>query len=72
LAAVEELLESCDGDLSASEVAELTGMSRATAHRYLTHLHELGRAGIRLRYGASDRPEHRYRSEIFGVIGSGV
>jgi response regulator of citrate/malate metabolism len=63
MAAVEELLESCDGDLSASEVAGLTGMSRATAQRYLTHLHELGRAGIRLRYGASGRPEHRYRWE---------
>jgi response regulator of citrate/malate metabolism len=61
LAAVEELLESCDGDLSASEMAALAGTSRATAQRYLTHLHELGRVGIRLRYGASGRPEHRYR-----------
>ena len=61
LTAVEELLAGREGDLSASEVAGLTGMSRATAQRYLTHLHELGRVTIRLRYGASGRPEHRYQ-----------
>lgn len=60
LAAVEQLLTGCDADLSASEVAARTGMSRATAQRYLTHLHDLGRVAIRLRYGASGRPEHRY------------
>ena len=42
-------------------VAELTGMSRATAQRYLSHLHEMGRVEIRLRYGSGGRPEHRYR-----------
>ena len=63
LTAVEQLLADCGRDLSASEVASLTGMSRATAQRYLTHLHELGRITIRLRYGASGRPEHRYRWE---------
>jgi two-component system CitB family response regulator len=36
-------------------------MSRATAQRYLTHLHDLGRIAIRLRYGVSGRPEHGYR-----------
>ncbi len=61
LAAVEQLLASQDGDLSASEVAGLTGMSRATAQRYLTYLHDLGRVVIRLRYGAGGRPEHRYQ-----------
>jgi len=65
LEAVEQLLaEVADGgdgpDLSAAEVAERTGMSRATAQRYLTHLHELGRVDIRLRYGTSGRPEHGY------------
>ncbi len=63
LAAVEELLAGSERDLSASDVAGLTGMSRATAQRYLTHLHELGRVSIRLRYGASGRPEHRYQWE---------
>jgi two-component system CitB family response regulator len=66
LAAVERLLAGCPADLSASEVAGRTGMSRATAQRYLTHLHELGRVGIRLRYGASGRPEHRYYWEAAG------
>jgi response regulator of citrate/malate metabolism len=39
----------------------MTGMSRATAQRYLSHLHEVGRVEIRLRYGSGGRPEHRYR-----------
>jgi response regulator of citrate/malate metabolism len=61
LATVERLLAETDEDLSATEVAERTGMSRATAQRYLTHLHDLGRVAVRLRYGASGRPEHGYR-----------
>lgn len=61
LETVEELLAGTDADLSAAEVAERTGMSRATAQRYLTHLHDLGRIAIRLRYGVSGRPEHGYR-----------
>lgn len=68
LAAVEEHLENCDGDLSASDMAGLTGMSRATAQRCLSRLHELGRAGIRLRYGASGRPEHRYCCEAISAL----
>jgi two-component system CitB family response regulator len=61
LETVERLLGSGDQELSATELAEMTGMSRATAQRYLSHLHELGRAEIRLRYGSGGRPEHRYR-----------
>lgn len=61
LEAVEQLLSDTTADLSATEVAEQTGMSRATAQRYLTHLHELGRADIRIRYGSGGRPEHGYR-----------
>jgi two-component system CitB family response regulator len=64
LEAVEELLTDTlaetGEDLSAAEVAERTGMSRATAQRYLSHLHELGRVDIRLRYGSGGRPEHGY------------
>jgi two-component system CitB family response regulator len=60
LETVEQLLASTGQDLSAAEVASRTGMSRATAQRYLTHLHDLGRVTIRLRYGASGRPEHGY------------
>lgn len=58
---VERLLTSADEALSATEVAQATGMSRATAQRYLSHLHELGRVAVQLRYGTSGRPEHRYR-----------
>ncbi len=62
LEAVEQLLADSDSrDLSAAQVAERTGMSRATAQRYLTHLHGLGRVDIRLRYGSGGRPEHGYR-----------
>jgi two-component system CitB family response regulator len=61
LEAVEQLLSETGEDLSAAEVAERTGMSRATAQRYLSHLHEVGRVDIRLRYGSGGRPEHGYR-----------
>jgi two-component system CitB family response regulator len=67
LEAVEQLLSEAAvsaGDwagFSAAEVAERTGMSRATAQRYLSHLHELGRVDIKLRYGSGGRPEHGYR-----------
>ena len=61
LEAVERLLASSGQEMSAAQVAEVTGMSRATAQRYLSHLHEIGRVEIRLRYGSGGRPEHRYR-----------
>ena len=47
--------------LSASEVAERTGVSRVTSRRYLEHLAHGGLVEIALRYGSSGRPEHRYR-----------
>jgi len=59
--AVERLLASGTQEMSATEVAEMTGISRATAQRYLSHLHEIGRVEIRLRYGSGGRPEHLYR-----------
>jgi response regulator of citrate/malate metabolism len=61
LETVERLLTESGEHLSAAEVAKRTGMSRATAQRYLTHLHDLGRVAVQLRYGASGRPEHGYR-----------
>ncbi len=66
LEAVEQLLSETGEDLSAAEVAERTGMSRATAQRYLSHLHEVGRVEIRLRYGSGGRPEHGYRNTATG------
>jgi response regulator of citrate/malate metabolism len=46
---------------SAQEVADGTGVSRATARRYLEFLESQGRTTLELRYGAAGRPEHRYR-----------
>ncbi|QIK63574.1 response regulator [Leucobacter viscericola] len=47
-------------EASASEVAELTGVSRATAQRHLVALAARSLVEVRLRYGATGRPEHRY------------
>jgi len=46
--------------VSASEIAEEIGMSRATAQRYLNYLERHGLVRLQLRYGATGRPEHRY------------
>ncbi|TDU02270.1 response regulator of citrate/malate metabolism [Streptomyces sp. 846.5] len=62
LALVREAVRAADRDLSASEVAELTGVSRATAQRYLSYLVREGAARLELRYGTTGRPEHRYRA----------
>ncbi|WP_066910445.1 response regulator [Millisia brevis] len=58
--AVERAVADAGGPVSASEVAELVGISRATANRYLSHLADLGRIEMQLRYGATGRPEHRF------------
>ncbi|WP_354642578.1 response regulator [Kitasatospora camelliae] len=46
--------------LSAQEVADLTGLSRSTAQRYLKQLEQDRRLRLTLRYGDTGRPEHRY------------
>lgn len=48
-------------DASAAEVAEAVGMSRVSARRYLEHLVSEGHAHVAPRYGATGRPENRYR-----------
>ncbi|MFD7309474.1 response regulator [Promicromonospora sp. NPDC059942] len=48
-------------DASAAEVAEAVGMSRVSARRYLEHLVTEGYAQVAPRYGATGRPENRYR-----------
>lgn len=48
-------------DLSASECAEKTELSRVSARKYLEHFVASGRAEVRLRYGGTGRPERRYR-----------
>lgn len=46
--------------VSATEVSEQVGISRATAQRYLALLAEDGRIERQLRYGSTGRPEHRF------------
>jgi len=46
--------------VSAVEVAEQVGVSRATAQRYLSYLAQHGIVRLQLRYGATGRPEHLY------------
>lgn len=62
LAVVRDTVRGARRDLSAAEVAELTGISRATAQRYLSYLVREGLVRLELRYGSTGRPEHRYRS----------
>ena len=57
----QDALRSCDDTLSATEVAEVVGMSRVSARRYLEHFVSTGQADVRLRYGSTGRPERRYR-----------
>jgi two-component system CitB family response regulator len=52
--------------LSAGQVAERVGVSRATAQRYLALLADRGHVELTLRYGSAGRPEHRY-----GLHGAG-
>ena len=61
LALVRATFDTADGDLSASEVAQRVGISRATAQRYLGHLQREGVLVLQLRYGSAGRPEHRFR-----------
>ncbi|MCT9820651.1 response regulator [Microbacterium sp. W1N] len=49
-----------DGEASASEIAERAGISRATAQRHLSALATRGGIQVRLQYGTTGRPEHRY------------
>ncbi|MBD0323629.1 MAG: response regulator [Aldersonia sp.] len=49
------------GELSATECADLVGMSRVSARRYLEYYLEQGELEIRLQYGKAGRPERRYK-----------
>jgi response regulator of citrate/malate metabolism len=61
MARIRELLRAAPGDVSATEIAEQLGVSRSTAQRYLAELARQGKIELRLHYGATGRPEHRYR-----------
>ncbi|MGW0999041.1 response regulator [Streptomyces sp. NPDC002520] len=61
LTAIHQALLTAHTALSAAEAAEATGVSRATAQRYLSYLVKEGAVRLELRYGTNGRPEHRYR-----------
>jgi response regulator of citrate/malate metabolism len=46
--------------VSAAEIAQDIGVSRATAQRYLNYLERHGLVRLQLRYGTTGRPEHEY------------
>ncbi len=50
------------GELSAAECADVVGISRVSARRYLEHFVARGSASVRLQYGGAGRPERRYRA----------
>jgi response regulator of citrate/malate metabolism len=58
---VASVLREAGSDLSAAEAADLAGLSRVSARRYLEWLVESGQAELQMRYGGAGRPEHRYR-----------
>jgi response regulator of citrate/malate metabolism len=62
MALVRDAVRAADHGMSAHEVVEATGISRATAQRYLSHLAREGLVRLELRYGTNGRPEHRYRT----------
>jgi response regulator of citrate/malate metabolism len=49
------------GEVSAAECADVVGISRVSARRYLEHYLRIGALDLRLQYGVG-RPERRYRS----------
>ncbi|MFT7711367.1 response regulator transcription factor [Clavibacter tessellarius] len=59
--AVLDALSASDAELSAPEIAERVGVSRATAQRYLGALARDRVVDVQLNYGSTGRPEHRYR-----------
>lgn len=58
---IRELLRHSEHDVSAAEIAAEVGISRSTAQRYLAELARQGKIELHLHYGATGRPEHRYR-----------
>jgi response regulator of citrate/malate metabolism len=57
---VRRAMMTAEGPLSAQELADVTGLSRQTAQRYLKLLERTGRVRLSLKYGDTGRPEHRY------------
>lgn len=58
-----EALEGARGPMTALEVAEVVGASRATAQRHLAKLAEARTITVSLQYGNTGRPEHLYATK---------
>ncbi|MGZ0152982.1 response regulator [Kribbella sp. WER1] len=58
--AIRDALRGAAEPLTAASIADLTGVSRATAQRYLSDLVRADRVELTLRYGTTGRPEHRF------------
>ncbi len=61
MARVLDIVRSAEHDMSAADVADQLGVSRATAQRYLADMVRRGTIELVLNYGSTGRPEHRYR-----------
>jgi response regulator of citrate/malate metabolism len=57
---IRDLIRDASEDISAAAIAERIGISRSTAQRYLATLARQGDVELRLHYGSTGRPEHRY------------
>ncbi|HEV7825619.1 MAG TPA: response regulator [Actinomadura sp.] len=64
LDAVVAALRDADGGMSAAQVAEVLGVSRVTARRYLEHLADVGVLVRHMRYGGVGRPVVEYRRSV--------
>jgi response regulator of citrate/malate metabolism len=58
---VREILQRHPEGLSSAQCAELSGLSRVSARRYLQHLANTGQAAVTLRYATAGRPERLFR-----------
>jgi response regulator of citrate/malate metabolism len=61
MARIFDTVRTADGEMSAADVADRLGVSRATAQRYLADMVRRGLVELDLSYGGPGRPEHRYR-----------
>jgi two-component system, CitB family, response regulator DctR len=60
LVKITEFISSKKSPVSAEEVAEMIGIARVTARRYLDYLEKEGKVKIHVQYGGVGRPVNRY------------
>ncbi|HEY0485438.1 MAG TPA: response regulator [Mycobacteriales bacterium] len=64
LDAVVGALRDASGGMSSAQVAEVLGVARVTARRYLEHLADVGVLSRHMRYGSVGRPVVEYRRSV--------